>query len=87
VGGPGGRRRAASFNAPFSRIALSRDDTKKPSSFSVRAGRGSGACPWHSRRLIRHARYFTLQLGEHYLTRTLFRQIVARIERLAWHPT
>jgi site-specific recombinase XerD len=26
------RRRAASFNAPFSRIALSRDDTKKPSS-------------------------------------------------------
>ena len=38
-------------------------------------------------RLIRHARYFTLQLAENYLTRTLFRQIVARIERLAWHPT
>jgi hypothetical protein len=37
VGGPGGRRRAASFNAPFSRIALSRDDTKKPSSFSDKA--------------------------------------------------
>src|SRR5213594_2474431 len=30
----GDRRRAASFNAPFSRIALPRDDTKKPSSFS-----------------------------------------------------
>jgi len=44
VGGPGGRRRAASFNAPFSRIALSRDDTKKPSSFSDIAGRGCGFC-------------------------------------------
>ena len=38
-------------------------------------------------RLIRHARYFTLQLAESYLTRPLFRQIVARIERLAWQPT
>ena len=38
-------------------------------------------------RLIRHARYFTLQLAESYLTGPLFRQIVARIERLAWHPT
>src|SRR5437870_13868393 len=38
-------------------------------------------------RLIRHARYFTLQLAESYLTRPLFRQIVARIKRLAWHPT
>jgi hypothetical protein len=38
-------------------------------------------------RLIRHARYFTLQLAESYLTRLLFRQIVTRIERLAWHPT
>src|SRR5437773_817847 len=38
-------------------------------------------------RLIRHARYFTLQLAESYLTRSLFRQIVARIERLAWHST
>ncbi len=38
-------------------------------------------------RLIRHARYFVLQLAESYLTRPLFRQIVARIERLAWHPT
>ena len=38
-------------------------------------------------RLIRHARYFTLQLAESYLTRPLFRQIVARIERLAGHPT
>jgi len=38
-------------------------------------------------RLIRHARYFTLQLAENYLTRTLFRQILARIDRLAWHPT
>ncbi len=36
---------------------------------------------------IRHARYFTLQLDESYLTRPLFWQIVARIERLAWHPT
>ena len=38
-------------------------------------------------RLTRHARYFTLPLAESYLTGTLFRQIVARIGRLAWHPT
>jgi Transposase DDE domain group 1 len=38
-------------------------------------------------RLIRHARYFILQLAESHLTPTLFRQILARIERLAWHPT
>ena len=38
-------------------------------------------------RLIRHARYFILQLAESYLTPTLFRQILGRIERLAWHPT
>jgi Transposase DDE domain group 1 len=36
-------------------------------------------------RLIRHARYFTLQLADSYVTRSLFRQIVTRIERLAWH--
>jgi hypothetical protein len=38
-------------------------------------------------RLIRHARYFALQLAESYLTGSLFRQILQRIERLAWHPT
>ena len=38
-------------------------------------------------RLIRYARYFTLQLAESYLTWPLFRQIVARIAQLAWHPT
>jgi len=38
-------------------------------------------------RLIRHARYFILRLAESHLTPTLFRQIVGRIERLAWHPT
>jgi Transposase DDE domain group 1 len=38
-------------------------------------------------RLIRHARYFVLQLAESYLTSTLFRQILGPIERLAWHPT
>ena len=38
-------------------------------------------------RLIRHARYFTLQLAESYLTWPLFRQIVVRIAQLAWHPT
>src|SRR5262245_19059495 len=38
-------------------------------------------------RLIRHARYFTLQLAESYLTGPLFRQILRRVERLAWHPT
>ena len=27
------------------------------------------------------------QLAESYLTLTLFRQILGRIERLAWHPT
>jgi len=36
-------------------------------------------------RLIRRARYFSLQLAETYLTRTLFRQIVARIE--GWRRT
>jgi hypothetical protein len=38
-------------------------------------------------RLVRHARYFTLQLAESYLTRPLFRQIVPRIAQLACHPT
>jgi hypothetical protein len=38
-------------------------------------------------RLVRHARCFTLQLAESYLTGSLFRQILQRIERLAWHPT
>ena len=38
-------------------------------------------------RLIRHSRYFILQLAESHLTPTLFRQILGRIERLAWHPT
>jgi hypothetical protein len=38
-------------------------------------------------RLIRHARSFVLQLAESYLTGRLFRQILGRIERLAWHPT
>ena|SRR5438309_5079737 len=37
-------------------------------------------------RLIRHARYFTLRLAESYLTGSLFRQILQRIKRLAWHP-
>ena len=37
--------------------------------------------------LIRHARSFTLQLAESYLTGSLFRQILGRIERLAWHLT
>ena len=38
-------------------------------------------------RLIRHARYFILQLAESHLTSTLFRQILGRIARLGWHPT
>jgi len=38
-------------------------------------------------RLIRHARYFGLQLAESPLTPTLFRQILGRIERFAEHPT
>jgi len=38
-------------------------------------------------RLIRHARYFILQLAETQLTPRLFAQIIRRIERLAWHPT
>jgi hypothetical protein len=37
--------------------------------------------------LIRHARYFTLQLAQSYLTGALFRQILQRVERLGWHPT
>jgi len=35
-------------------------------------------------RLIRHARYFVLQLAESYLTSTLFRQILGRIARFGW---
>jgi hypothetical protein len=38
-------------------------------------------------RLIRHARYFILQLAESQLTERLFAQIIRRIERLAWRPT
>jgi hypothetical protein len=38
-------------------------------------------------RLIRHARYFVLQLAESSLTGRLFRQILGRIERLAWQPS
>ena len=38
-------------------------------------------------RLIRHARYFILQLAESHLTQRLFGQILGRIERLARHPT
>jgi hypothetical protein len=38
-------------------------------------------------RLIRHPRYFILQLAESHLTRHMFGQILGRIERLAWHPT
>ena len=38
-------------------------------------------------RLIRHARYFVLQLAEGHLTGSLFRQILGRIGRLTWHPT
>ena len=38
-------------------------------------------------RLIRHARYFVLQLAESHLTSRLFGQILWPIERLAWHPT
>jgi hypothetical protein len=36
---------------------------------------------------MRYARDFVLQLAESHLTEPLFRQILARIERLAWHPT
>ena len=38
-------------------------------------------------RLIRHARYYILQLAESHLTQSLFGHILGRIERLAWHPT
>jgi len=38
-------------------------------------------------RLIRHARYFILQSAESQLMRSLFRQLLRRIARLAWHPT
>ena len=37
--------------------------------------------------LVRHARYFILQLAESHLTPRLFGQILWRIERLVWHPT
>jgi len=34
-----------------------------------------------------HARHLALRLAESYLTGSLFRQILHRIERLAGHPT
>src|SRR5262249_52799443 len=37
-------------------------------------------------RLIRHARHLTFQLAEKAWTRTLFRQILARMERPACNP-
>ena len=37
--------------------------------------------------LIRHARCFILQPAESSLTQRLYRQMLGRIERLAWHPT
>ena len=51
-----------------------------------RAGSGDEGRPPAGRlfktggRLIRHARYFILQLAESYLTPTLFRQILGRIQ-------
>jgi hypothetical protein len=38
-------------------------------------------------RLIRHARYFILQLAESQLTQRLFAQIIRCIGWRAWHPT
>ena len=38
-------------------------------------------------RLIRHARYFVLQLAKSHLTSRMFGQILRCIGRLAWHPT
>lgn len=38
-------------------------------------------------RLVRHARYYRLQLAEGHLTQRLFEQTIGRIERLAWLPT
>ena len=38
-------------------------------------------------RAIRHARDFSLQFAEGHLTGLMFRQILGRIEQLAWHPT
>ena len=38
-------------------------------------------------RLVRHARHVILQLAESHLTRSLFGQILRRIERLTVYPT
>ena len=38
-------------------------------------------------RPMHHARCFILQLAESHLTHRLFRQILRRIERLAWQTT
>ena len=47
----------------------------------------NSGCSRPGGRLIQHARYFMLQLAESHLTRSLFRQILGRIERLAGPPT
>jgi len=64
---------------------MEREKARSPS----RTGRSrvySSGCSRPAGELIRHARYFTLQLAESYLTEPLFRQILARIEALAWRP-
>jgi hypothetical protein len=37
--------------------------------------------------LIQRARYFIPPVADSHLTLTLFRQILARINQLTWHPT
>ena len=81
----GGRYRsiqyqAASWDRPRRVIAKDKHHLGSLTSLPQRLFKTGG-------RLIRHTRYFVLRLAESYLTQRLFRRIVTRIERLAWHPT
>ncbi len=76
---PPGARRGVDEFGPLrvaQRVAAARRVRASKRHLRVRAGR----------RLIRHARYFVVQLVESYLTRRLFAPILGRIERLAEHP-
>ncbi len=70
-----------------SRFSLGQRHPARPRAHGGRAHRLQQRLFKTGGRLIRHARYFILQLAESPLTPTLFRQILGRIERLAGHPT
>src|SRR5215470_18366851 len=83
-----GRQRALRFHASAKFLVEPLNCVRRPQRLPLGSGKGKEQRLLKTGgRLIRHARYFTLQLAESYLTGSLFRQMLARMERLAWHPT